>query len=206
MLASSTSLSLCQIFCSPLLLPAVKNKAVYVCKPLHSPAGSTLKGTLLISEGERQCRVQEVLTHEWALQDIALVPAYLIKDQQMRCVQQASLPRMGAPGPCPPGQGGHHSSPDQFLHFHSTTRSSSRIPVPKKQRNSLNKWSKHSRLIISCKEQAQESTLAYHHTEIWPTSPACHWQPFFFPALFLVKHNQLESATVSSKLWATKIM
>lgn len=71
----------------------------------------------------------------------------------------------------------------QLLPFHSTTCSSSRIPVPKKQLNSLNKWSKHTELIISCKEQAQESTLAYHHPEIWPTSPACHWQAFFFSCL-----------------------
>lgn len=129
-------------------------------------------------------KVQEVLTHEWAVQDTALVP---VLSRISKCGTYNRHPSSGwrAPGPCPPShgpqaKGGHNSSPVQYLHFHSTTCSSSRISVPKKQRNSLNKWSKHSRLIISCKEQAQESTLAYHCTEIWPTSPACHWQALFF--------------------------
>lgn len=185
MLASSTSLSLCQIFCSPLLLPAVKNKAVYVWQTSSQPSRQHSEGD--IADFWRWTPVPSAGSADPWMSSAghSSCPSLSYQGSANEVCTAGFPPQDGgtwalSPEPWSPGQGGHHSSPDQFLHFHSTTRSSSRIPVPKKQRNSLNKWSKHSRLIISCKEQAQESTLAYHHTEIWPTSPACHWQPFFF--------------------------
>lgn len=56
MLVSSTTPPLCQILSSPLLLPVVKVRQCMFSKPLQSPAGTTLKGTLLSSEGELKCQ------------------------------------------------------------------------------------------------------------------------------------------------------
>lgn len=212
LLACSTTLSLCQTLNSPLLLPAGKIRQSVFSKPLHSLAGTALKGTRLFSEGEHQvprCRKC------WPMNGLWRTRLLSYRGSANEVWTAGISPQDGGTWPLPlqpwsPGQRGRCSSPAQHLHFHSTTRSSSRIPAPKQQPNSLNEWSKHSRLMISCEEQAQESTLAYHHTEMWPTSPACHWQACFllFSALhvglFLVKRSQLESATVSSKLWAGK--
>lgn len=188
MLVSSTTLSSIQILSSPHLLPAVKIKPYMFSKPLQSPAGTTLKGTLLFSEGERKCQGAGSADPWMSSAGHSSCPSLSYQGSANEACTAGIPPEDGGTWPLhpqswSPGQGGYNSSPVQYLHFHSTACSSSRIPVPKKQRNSLNKWSKHSRLIISCKEQAQESTLAYHRAEIWPTSPACHWQAFFFSAL-----------------------
>lgn len=138
-------------------------------------------------------KVQEELTHKWAVPGPAPVPAHLIKDQQTSCPQAGipphlpPLPGMGRPGPCPPwlcspqAGVGTASPPVQHLRFHSTTCSSSRIPIPKKNHwNGLNKW---SRLIISCREKGTgEHTCLSSHWNI--TNQSCLSLPgifFFFP-------------------------
>lgn len=105
MLVSTTTPSLYQILSSPLLLPAVKIRQYMFSKPLQIPAGTTLKGTLLCSEGEPKC--QGAGSADPRMSCAGHSPRISLSYQ--RSANEACTagipPRMGAPGPCPPRHG-----------------------------------------------------------------------------------------------------
>lgn len=83
-----------------------ENKAVCVQQTSPKPSWHSSEGAMAVFwRWTPSAKVQEVLTHEQAVQDTALLPACLIKDQQTKCEQQASLPRMGHPTSAPPSHG-----------------------------------------------------------------------------------------------------
>lgn len=105
MMVSTTTPSLCQLLSSPLLLPAVKIREYMFSKPLQSPTGTTLEGTLLFSEGEPKCQGAGSADPRMSCAGLSLHTTLSYQGSANEAYTAGTPPQDGGTWPCLPSRG-----------------------------------------------------------------------------------------------------